>query len=169
MKVYLRGIPHFGFVVSQETDNFPEFLRTLELRVKLGFFEAKADYYLNEKRVMVYLERDDYPRDTQLPANLYLRVSPEDGRVTGAGSGGFEMGAEVLLHVNPKNDQRFSPLLADAQRAARIKREQEEAEEERLEGLIERLTNLAEHIGIEEAVEILESTTRLDKGVSNDQ
>lgn len=164
MKVYLRGIPHFGFVLAQETENLPDFLSALELRVSIGTIEVKADYYFNKKRVMVYLERDDYSREIQLPANLYLRVSPEDGRVTGAGSGGFEMGAEVLLYVNPKNDQRFPPLLAEAQRAARIKRKQEEAEEERLERLTERLINLAEHIGIEESIEILESTPRFNKG-----
>lgn len=160
MKVYLRGIPHFGFVVAQETENLPEFLSALELKVRLGAFEARAYYYSGKKRVMVYLERDDYSREIQLPANLYLRVSPEDGRVTVAGFAGLGMDAEMLLYVDPKNDPRYSSLLAEARKAAQIERAQEEKEEERLKGLREKLIDLAEHIGIEEAIKTLESIAR---------
>lgn len=164
MKVYLRGIPNFGFVVAQETENLQEFLSALELRVSIGTIEAKADYYFNKKRVMVYLERDDYSREIQLPANLYLRVSPEDGRVTGAGTGGCAGDDEYCLYVDPKNDTRYPSLLAKARKAAQIRQAREREEEERLEYLRERLINLAEHIGIKEAIETLESIARPNKG-----
>lgn len=164
MEVYLRGIPNFGFVVAQETENLPGFLNALELRVGLGIFEAKADYYLNKKRVMVYLERDDYFREIQLPANLYLRVSPEDGRVTGAGTGGCVGGDDCRLYVDPKNYPRYPSILAEARKAAQIRQAREREEEERLEYLRERLINLAEHIGIKEAIETLESIARPNKG-----
>lgn len=168
MKVYLRGIPNFGFVVTQETENLPEFLSALELRVSLGTIEVKADYYFNRKRVMVYLERDDYSREIQLPANLYLKASPEDGRVTRAGTGGSAGDDDYLLYVDPKNDPRYPSLLAEVRKAEQIRQAREREEEERLEHLRGRLINLADHIGIEESIEILESTTRLDKGVSSD-
>lgn len=160
MKVYLRGIPHFGFVLPQEIESLGDFLASLDLRVSDGIFEAKVDYYLGKKRVMVYLERGDYLRDVQHPAKLSLMASPEDGRVTIAGTG--QIGdAGALLFVSPNNDPRFPALLDAAKEAARVKRAKEEEEEERQERLRERLLTLAEHIGIEAAIDILQSTPKL--------
>jgi len=159
MKVYLRGIPHFGFVVSQDVDNLAVFLASLDLRVSVGIFEATGNYYLGKKRVMIYLERDDYSRETQIPPELYLMASPQDGMVTRVGSGDIG-NAEALLFMSPKNDPRYPSLLDAAKEAARVKRVKEKEEEERQERLRERLLTLVEHTGIEAAIEILQSKVK---------
>jgi hypothetical protein len=159
MKVYLRGIPHFGFVLPQEIESLGDFLASLDLRVSIGIFEAKVDYYLGKKRVMVYLERGDYLRDVQHPVELYLMADPEDCRVTRTGSGDIG-NTDALLFVSPNNDPRFPALLDAAKEAARVKRAKEEEEEERQERLRERLLTLAEHIGVDASVDILQSKVK---------
>ena len=159
MKVYLRGIPHFGFVLPQEIESLGDFLASLDLKVSIGIFETKADYFLGKKRVMVYLERGDYLRDVQHPAKLYLMADPEDCRVTRTGSGDIG-NTDALLFVSPKNDPRFPTLLDAAKEAARVKRAKEEEEEKRQEKRTEHLLTLAERIGIDAAIDILQSKVR---------
>lgn len=154
MKVYLRGIPHFGYVVPREADNFKDFLESLELRVKPGVFGARSDYYEGKNRVLVYLGREDYFNEIQAKPQLFLKASPDDGRVLAAGTGGCAA-HDSLLHVSPENDRRFQSLLAVVKEAELVKRAQEAAQEERQERLRERLIDLAEHIGIETAINYL--------------